>query len=76
MAIKLDRPLYLTADKKIVEEGDPAARFVLGVAGSEINDADAKLYGLEEYLKAGGYGKKAAPPAANKATGPAENKGK
>lgn len=84
MGIVLDRPLYLTADKsKIVEEGDPLARFVLGGKGSEVNDADAKLYGLEEYLK-GGKAKvtktleepKATAPDANKMQQPGQNKGR
>lgn len=89
MAITLDRPLYLNADKtKIVEEGDPAARFVLGGPGSEISDADAKLYGLEEYLKPKGKkpkepeppqepeitDPKAAEPPANKMQQPGQNK--
>lgn len=54
MPITLDRYLYLDADKKkVVEENDPAARFVLGGPGSVIGDEDAKLYGLEEFLKKG-----------------------
>lgn len=73
MAITLDRPLYLNADKtKIVEEGDPASRFVLGGVGSEISDELAKQYGLEEYLKGGKP--KAAQPPANKMQQPGQNK--
>lgn len=47
MPFKLDRELYLTEDKKIVvEAGDPRARFVLGVEGSEIPDEQAEELGL------------------------------
>lgn len=74
MPITLDRYLYLDADrKKVVEENDPAARFTLGGPGSVISDEDAKLYGLEEYLKGG---RKATQPEQNKAQQPAANKGK
>jgi hypothetical protein len=49
MPYVLDRNLYLNADKnKVLEEGDPAARYVLGVAGSTVSDEDAKLYGLDK----------------------------
>jgi hypothetical protein len=49
MPYVLDRSLYLNADKnKVLEEGDPAARYVLGVAGSTVSDEDAKLYGLDK----------------------------
>lgn len=82
MGTVLDRPLYLTTDNKIVEEGDPTARFVLGGKGSEISDVDAKLYGLEEYLAKGSKATKpldeakAAQPDANKMQQPAANKGR
>lgn len=47
MTFKLDRELYLTEDKKtVVEAGDPRARFVLGVEGSEIPDEQAEELGL------------------------------
>lgn len=47
MPFKLDRELYLTEDKKtVVEAGDPRARYVLGVAGSEIPDEMAEELGL------------------------------
>lgn len=43
----LDRPLYLTADKKrVVEEGDEEARFVLGVKGSVVPPEYRNLPGL------------------------------
>lgn len=75
MPITLDRFLYLDADKKkIVEENDPAARFTLGGPGSVISDEDAKLYGLEEYLKKGAAGN--SPDPLQKATQPTQNKGK
>lgn len=41
------RRLYLNADKTcIVEEGDPAAAYVLAGAGGVLSDADAERYGL------------------------------
>lgn len=45
---KSDKALYLNADKsQVVEEGSPDAAFLLVGAGSEIDDADAKKYGLK-----------------------------
>lgn len=78
MAFVLDRPLYLTEDKKtVVEEGDPRARFVLGVAGSEIPDEQAKELGLLKAPAAEvtltGQGK-ATQPEANKALAAKTNK--
>lgn len=47
-----DRYLYLNADKtKVIEEGDPAARFVLAGPGSTIPDEDVKRYGLDKEKK-------------------------
>lgn len=47
-----DRYLYLNADKtKVVEEGDPAARFVLAGPGSTIPDDEVKKYGLDKVKK-------------------------
>lgn len=43
----LERRLFLNADKtKVVEQGDPEARFVLGGEGSQIPNEDAVKYGL------------------------------
>lgn len=71
--MKLDRSLWLTADKdKVVEDGSPDAAFLLGNEGTEVPDDEAERLGLT--------GKKAAPaekqaePVANKARKPAENK--
>lgn len=47
MTIRVDRRLYLTADKKrVVGEGDPGAAFLYAAVGDELNDADARRYGL------------------------------
>lgn len=63
MPFKLDRPLYLTADKKeVVEEGDPRARFVLGVEGSEIPDDQAEELGLVKISTKSPEGRKATRP--------------
>jgi len=46
-AFVADRRLYLTADRsRIVEEGDPAAAFLLVAAGRDVPVADAARYGL------------------------------
>lgn len=45
---KSDRRLYLTRDDKVVEEGDPAAAFLLVGEGCELDDATAAQYGLTE----------------------------
>lgn len=81
----LDRSLYLDVTKtKVVEENDPAARYVLGVKGSVINDADAKAYGLDKVKGMKREGEQAAPeveevkatqPEANKALAAKTNKG-
>lgn len=42
-----DRRLYLTADKKrVVEQGDPDAAFLLANPGQDIPKATAKRYGI------------------------------
>lgn len=68
-AIISDRRLYLTADeKRVVEEGDPEAAFLLVGAGGELPSAVAEQYGL--------IGKKARNAPENKAVeGPGEDKG-
>lgn len=44
---KADRWLYLTLDKsRVVEEGDPEARFLLLAPGHEMLERDAERYGL------------------------------
>lgn len=48
-----DRTLYLTADKsEVVEEGDERAAFLLVREGSQIDDTEAKQYGLKSRTKA------------------------
>lgn len=43
----LDRKLWLTEDRgRVVEEGDPAARFLLGNTGAQIRDDEAERLGL------------------------------
>jgi hypothetical protein len=88
MPFKLDRPLYLTEDKKeVVEEGDPRARYVLGVEGSEIPDELAEELGLlkidkkatrplVEELGEEEEEPKAKQPVTNKAAAQKANKGK
>lgn len=64
--MELDRRLWLTADrKKVVEDGDPKAAFLLGNEGTEVDDAEAKRLGVKA---------KSAP--ANKAKSAPANKAK
>lgn len=46
--MKLDRKLWLTADKsKVVEDGSPDAAFLLGTEGTEVPDAEAERLGVK-----------------------------
>lgn len=46
-AVRIDRRLYLTADRsRAVEEGDPEAATLLCPAGGEVPHATAARYGL------------------------------
>lgn len=54
-----DRRLFLTADQRVVEEGDPDAAFQLAAPGGFIEPADVRRLGLE--LKDGTISQKAAP---------------
>lgn len=46
--VKLDRRLWLTAGKdKVVEDGDPAAAFLWGVAGDEVDVEEAARLGYK-----------------------------
>ena len=46
---RLNRPLYTDKSKTLVlEEGDPKAAFVIGGAGSPVDDVDVEKYGLDE----------------------------
>lgn len=47
MGLISDRRLFLTADQRLVEEGDPDAAFQLVSPGGMIEDADVARYGLE-----------------------------
>lgn len=65
-----DRKLWLTKDREhVVEDGDPAAAFLLASAGKELDAATVEKYGLKAAPE-----EKAAPQVANKATKQAENK--
>lgn len=46
MSYVSDRRLYLTADGRVVDEGDEAARTLLVGEGCELDDATAAQYGL------------------------------
>ena len=68
--MKLDRTLWLTADRdRVVEEGDPEAAYLLGTAGKEIPDDEAKRLGLSGKSKTS-----EAAPAEEKESEPADNK--
>lgn len=41
-----EKRLYLTADGKVVEEGDPNAATLLVGEGGQLSDEDAEHYGL------------------------------
>lgn len=62
-----EKRLYLTADGKVVQEGDPAAATLLVGEGGQLSDEDAERYGLTE---------KAKPAQPNKAKAAPENKSK
>jgi len=75
--VKIDRRLYLVEDKsRVVEAGDPDARWLLCPAGGEVPRADAERYGLfdEPTPEAEPVEEKAAPTPANKARTRATNK--
>lgn len=62
-----DKRLWLTADReRVVEDGDPAAAFLLASPGKELDEATVKRYGL------GPPADKAVKGAANKAAGKAK----
>lgn len=47
-AIILDRRLYLTEDRsRLVEDGDPAARWLYGVKDQRVNAAEAERLGYQ-----------------------------
>lgn len=57
--------LYLTADDKVVKEGDPKAAFLYATPGKEIPIAEAVKYGLTRSVK------QSEPPANKAKTAPA-----
>ena len=66
--MRLDRKLWLTADKsEVVEDGDPRAAFLLGSEGAEVPDAEADRLGLTAKPQA----KQAAPAEDKQAAEPA-----
>ena len=72
--MKLDRTLWLTADRdKVVEDGDPKAAFLLGTAGKDVPDDEAKRLGITEKKAPAA---KQTPAPANKARSAPANKGK
>lgn len=60
--------LYVTADDKVVQEGDPAAVRLLVGEGGQLSDEDAAQYGLTQKPE------KAKAEQPNKAKSAAENK--
>lgn len=64
--------LYLTADDKVVREGDPKAAFLYATPGKEVPMADAVRYGLVKKTEA----KQSEPPANKAKTAPANKAGK
>lgn len=69
--MKLDRKLWLTADKEaVVEDGDPSAAFLLGGEGDEIDDAEGERLGLTSRRKSAAT-KQADVPANKEAAAPA-----
>lgn len=68
-----DRKLWLTADReRVVEDGDPAAAFLLASAGKELDAETVEKYGLKAAKPAEDKGGK---QVANKEAKSAENKG-
>ncbi len=65
-----EKRLYLTAEGKVVEEGDPNAATLLVGIGGQLSDEDAERYGLTGKAT----DEKAKPAPANKAKTPTENK--
>jgi hypothetical protein len=74
MPYTADKRLYLTADDKVVEEGDPNAATLLVGVGGQLSDEDAQRYGLVKAEKPATEEKAVTEPRANKARTPSENK--
>lgn len=74
MSFISEKRLYRTADDRVVEEGDPAAAFLLVGEGGTLDDETARRYGLIAESKEPA---KTKAPADNKAVSKAPaNKGK
>lgn len=73
-----EKRLYVTADRsRVVDEDDPEAAYLLVGEGGELDDAEAKKYGLKAPAKmddAPADDEKAQAPVSNKARKAAEDK--
>lgn len=67
--VKVDRPLFLTADGGLVEDGDPRGVAAWAIAGSTRSQAEADRVGYEPATKA------ATPPANKAVVAPSGDKG-
>lgn len=69
MTVKVDRRLYLAADREtLVEDGDPGAAFLWASEGDEVTDEEAERVGYKP-------SRKSKQPAEDKAqVAPAEDK--
>jgi hypothetical protein len=66
--VKAEKRLWLNADRsKVVEDGDPDARFLLAAPGQEVHPSIAEKYGLKQ-KKAPANKKKKAPANKQKKT--------
>lgn len=71
-AVSLDRRLYLTEDRsRLVEDGDPAARWLYGVKDQRVNAVEAERLG---YKPLSVQREEEAPAPAAKSEEPAEDK--
>lgn len=61
-----DRRLWLTDDDRVVDEGDPAARFLLVCEGGEVDAETVKKYNLKHRAAPDADKQAAEPAAANK----------
>jgi len=69
---RVERRLWLTADRtRVVEDGNPAARYLYATPGMDIPYAEAVRYGL---TGARSHRKAIAGPPENKALAPTERK--
>lgn len=64
--VEVEERLWLTADDKVVADGDPSAASLLASEGTQLTREDAERYGLVKSRK----------PSENKMAAPSENKEK